>query len=191
MLGTPSRARLILTLLRRQPERSERERATEAEWTMIAPPQEYPCASCPILANKRMTKNINYYVEGRIFEWVMGLGMFFGGLQLLFWPNSMNNSSFLFLSSIWPTHITLSALLSLGWIRCCALMLNGQKIFGMKFGPRTRAVCSVLSAIMWIQFTVALLELSVAQGFPSPGIPFWAMFTLGEVYTAYTTVKNG
>jgi len=142
-------------------------------------------------SGKPVVKNLNYYVEGRAFEWTMSLSMFFGGLQLVFWPNSMHDSAFGYITTIFPTHTLTYVLILIGWVRGCALMLNGQRVWGIKLGPYTRAIFSVVSATVWAQFTIALIELSITQGYPSPGMPFWAMFTLGEVYTSYTTVKNG
>jgi hypothetical protein len=69
-------------------------------------------------------------------------------------------------------------------------MINGQTVGGRKIGPYIRAVGSVLSSVMWVQFALALLQLSIKQGFPSIGLPFWIMFTIAELYVAYTTVKN-
>jgi hypothetical protein len=38
---------------------------------------------------------------------------------------------------------------------------------------------------MWAQFALALLRLSLEQGFPSPGVPFWTTFVAAEIYVAY------
>lgn len=81
-------------------------------------------------------------------------------------------------------------LLMLGWVRLSALMLNGQTIRGYKAGPFFRAIGSVAASVVWAQFVIALLQLSVTQGYPSPGISFWFMATFGEIYVAYQTVKN-
>jgi hypothetical protein len=138
-----------------------------------------------------MTKGVNYYVEGRVFEWAMGLSMFFVGIQFLIWPDTIGGSAFQHLTAVMSQQTLTWVLLFIGWSRCSALMLNGQRLAGIKFGPHARAVGSILSAVIWAQFVIALMQLSIIQGYPSPGIPFWATFTLGEIYVAYTTVKNG
>lgn len=132
-------------------------------------------------------KSINYYVEGRGFEWAMGVASIPAGFIFLFWPAEVK-SIYTVLAS---HHVLGLSLIALGWSRCAALMLNGQEMFGIQLGPYVRAVCGVLSAILWMQFTFALVQVSMTRGYPSPGIPFWAMFTLVELYAAYTTVKNG
>lgn len=138
-----------------------------------------------------MTKNINYYVEGRVFEWVMGLSMAAVGLEIIIWPDTIDASAFRELDLVIGKSTLTFLLLLIGWSRCSALMLNGQWMMGVKLGPYIRAACSVSSAIIWMQFAIALTELSASHGAPSPGIPFWTSFTAGELYAAYTTLKNG
>ena len=138
-----------------------------------------------------MTHNINYYVEGRVFEWVMGLSMAFVGLEIIIWPNTIDVSAFRDLNLVATERTLTFLLLFIGWSRCSALMLNGQRLMGVKLGPYVRAACSIASAVIWVQFSIALIEISFSQDYPSPGIPFWTMFTFGELYAAYTTLKNG
>jgi hypothetical protein len=136
-------------------------------------------------------RSFNYYVEGRVFEWVMSVAMIAVAVEILIWPQTAENNAFFWMSP-WLSHGNIAMLLmTIGWMRCAALMLNGQRMFGSKLGPFIRAAGSVLSAFLWSQFAVTLLAASINQGYPSPGLPFWTMFTFGEVYAAYTTVKNG
>jgi len=121
----------------------------------------------------------------------MGLSMALVGLEIIIWPNTIDSSAFRDLNMVMSERSLTFLLLLIGWARCSALMLNGQRLMGAKLGPYTRAICSIASAVIWVQFAMALIELSIAQGYPSPGIPFWSMFTLGELYAAYTTLKNG
>ncbi len=138
-----------------------------------------------------MTKNINYYVEGRVFEWVMGLSMATVGIEIIVWPNTIDASAFRDLNLVISERALTFLLLFIGWSRCSALMLNGQRLMGIKLGPYIRAAMSIFAAMIWVQFAMALVELSVSRGTPSPGIPFWTLFTAGELYAAYTTLKNG
>ncbi len=133
-------------------------------------------------------RSFNYYVEGRVFEWCMGIGMMVAAIECLVWPQVINGGGLLTLYV--PVSALIIALLLLGWSRCAGLMLNGQTMFKNKLGPYTRAICGVLSAIIWAQFVLSLIEQWIDRGYPSPGIPFWFMFTVGEIYTAYTTMKN-
>lgn len=137
-----------------------------------------------------MNKNFNYYVEGRAFEWAMALGMFFAGLELVLWPGSLSHGPFQWLLELMTQNQVAVFMLIVGWFRVSSLMVNGQTIGGRKIGPYVRAIGSVLSASLWVQFTLALLQFSIKQGHPVLGLPFWAMFTAAELYVAYTTVKN-
>lgn len=135
-------------------------------------------------------QRINYYVEGRGFEWSMSLGALSCGVIFLIWPQAVFQSAFTMLLAFMPTHVLALALIAIGWSRCAALMLNGALMFGVRLGPYIRAGGGVLSAFFWVQFVFALIQISIERGYPSPGIPFWTMFTLTELYSAYTTVKN-
>lgn len=127
----------------------------------------------------------------------MGISMVSVAFEIFFWPEMIKSSAFVWLSTFMREGDIALLLLLLGWSRCAALMLNGQQLFGgrellgIKVGPMVRAVCGVVSALLWSQFAVTLGWISYAQGYPSPGLPFWIMFTFAEIYAAYTTVKNG
>jgi len=131
---------------------------------------------------------VNYYAEGRAFEWCMGIAMMAAAIECIIWPQVVEGGGLL-TAYVSPSAL-IATLLVLGWSRCAGLMLNGQTMFRSKLGPYARAICGVLSAIIWAQFVVSLIEQWVDRGYPSPGLPFWFMFTIGEIYTAYTTLKN-
>lgn len=137
-----------------------------------------------------MQNKIDYYVEGRVFEWVMGLSMLFVSIELILYPEAIKASAFRYLNTFMAVSTLTFIMFVLGWSRCAALMLNGQSMFGVQMGPFVRAGAGVLSSAIWIQFVIALIALSIEQDYPSIGIPFWTMFTIGELYAAYTTIKN-
>ena len=138
-----------------------------------------------------MTRSINYYLEGRVFEWTMGLWMLLAGLDFLLWPVAIKDSAFYHLTALINEQMLSWTFLFIGWSRCSALMLNGQRIFSIKIGSYVRAGCSILAAIIWAQFVVSVMQASIVKGYPLPGITFWSVLTIGEIYVAYTTVKNG
>lgn len=137
-----------------------------------------------------LQNKFDHYVEGRAFEWVMSIAMFFAGVELLVWPNTISFGAFQWILLVMSQHFIAVFMILVGWLRMCGLMLNGQTIFGKPFGPYSRSVGSILSATMWVQFSFALFLSSLDRGAPSIGLPFWTMFTVGELYVAYTTVKN-
>lgn len=127
-----------------------------------------------------------YYVKGRIFEWTMALAMLFGGVELLLWDDVLTFGAFKWLLTIMGQKWIGSFMLFVGWIRLSALMFNGQLLFGSRFGPLVRAVCAVFAASLWAQFALALVVLSIDQGYPSLGVPFWIMFTIAELLVSYS-----
>lgn len=133
---------------------------------------------------------INYYAEGRGFEWSMAIGMVCCGFIFLIWPEALAQSAFTTLQMVFTSYSLAFAMILIGWSRIAALMLNGQPMFGARAGPYVRAIGGILSALFWVQFVFALIQISIVRGYPSPGIPFWIMFTLTELYSAYTTIKN-
>jgi hypothetical protein len=138
-----------------------------------------------------MTRNINYYVEGRLFEWTMTLSTLANGVTFFWWPRGLHESAYHFLLVVMSQAWITAFLVTVGWTRFAGLMLNGQRMFGVKLGPWIRAACAVLSAVIWCQFAIALGFLSAERGFPSPGLFFWTIATFGEFYVAYSAVKNG
>lgn len=135
-------------------------------------------------------RSINYYAEGRGFEWSMAIGMVCCGVIFLVWPEAVEQSAFTMLQQVFTNYSLALGMILIGWSRIAALMLNGQPMFGAKLGPYVRAIGGILSAFFWVQFVFALIQVSIERGYPSPGIPFWSMFTLTELYSAYTTIKN-
>lgn len=138
----------------------------------------------------RLQNKFDYYAEGRAFEWVMGLSMFFGGVEVMAYPDTISFGAFQWILLVMTQQFIGLFMIMVGWMRISGLLLNGQTIFNRPFGPYIRAVCSVLSASMWVQFALALIIAGYERGAPTIGIPFWTMFTVGELYVAYTTVKN-
>ena len=110
--------------------------------------------------------------------------------EVLIWPQTLQADAFHLVLMIVSSHFIGVLLLLLGWAKCIGLMLNGQTFAGYRAGPYIRAAASVLSSVMWGQFTVALLHISIERNRPVVVVPFWFMFTIGELYVAYTTVKN-
>lgn len=132
----------------------------------------------------------NYYVEGRAFEWVLALSMLLLAVEVLIWPETLQARAFYLVLMVVSTHFIGVLLVLLGWAKCVGLMLNGQTFAGYRSGPYIRAAASVASSVMWGQFAIAMLHISIERGRPSVVMPFFFMFTVGELYVAYTTVKN-
>jgi hypothetical protein len=126
-----------------------------------------------------------YYVKGRVFEWTMGLSMFFAGLECLLWDNVISFGAFHWMLQLISQKWIGTLLFFTGWIRISGLMFNGQLLFGRRFGWGVRAACAVFAATIWAQFAMALLLNGLDRGVPSIGLPFWTMFVFAELLIAY------
>lgn len=138
-----------------------------------------------------LSKHIDHMVTGRLFEWLMTLSMLGLAIEIFLWPKTIEFSAFAELIDVITNRFVGMFMFVVGWSRAVALVLNGHSIGGIRLGPLMRSVLAVLCAVMWGQFALALLQLSISQSRPSPGLPFWAMFVLGELYVAYRAVRDG
>jgi len=118
---------------------------------------------------------IRYYVDGRLFEWSMTVPMLALSILSFIWPLTLRGSAFRWILAVGSP---------------IGLLLNGHTVRGIRVGPVIRSVTAVARAVMWVQFALALLRLSIIQGYPSPGLPFWLMFTVTELYVAYRAVAG-
>lgn len=132
-----------------------------------------------------MTSTIRYYVDGRLFEWVISTSMLELFAITMIWPDTLHASVFQWVVVVMPPAIVQVFMFLFGFARLVGLLLNGHRFMGVKLGPVIRSVTAVGCAVMWAQFFWALVLFSAKQGFPSPEIPFWQMFVVGELYVAY------
>lgn len=135
-------------------------------------------------------KHFDHYLEGRLFEWMMTISMLLLAFQIYMWPTTMQFSAFKDLMDVVTDKFVGLFMFGVGFVRASALILNGHSIRGVRVGPLLRSIMAVLCATMWVQFAFALLQLSIEQGRPSPGLPFWTMFVIGELYVAYKAVRK-
>ena len=130
---------------------------------------------------------IAYYLDGRLFEWVMSLAMVLVSVEIFIWPRTLQASAFQWMTQVLSPDFAGAILFGAGWFRVLALVANGSS---MVIGPRVRAIGAICGAVMWVQFATALVKLSIEQSYPSPGIPFWYMFTIAELRIAYRAVLD-
>lgn len=138
-----------------------------------------------------MPRWLHRHLEGRLFEWMMSLSMVQLAFQIYLFPRTIEFSAFAELSQVMSGRFTGLFLGVVGMIRIGSLMLNGHTVYDIRVGPLLRSLMAVLCALMWTQFALALFSISVIREIPSPGLPFWSTFVLGELYVAYKAVRNG
>ena len=133
---------------------------------------------------------LDYYLKGRRFEWIVTIAMLWLALALRISPEVIQASAFQWVTLVMSAGFIDACLFAIGWMRLVGLLLNGHTVKGYRIGPLIRATMAIACAIMWVQFDLALIQLSFNQGYMSPGIPFWSMFVLGELDVAYRAVAG-
>jgi hypothetical protein len=134
-----------------------------------------------------MGRLLRYYVDGRLFEWSMTMPMLALSVMTFIWPITLRGSAFQWVVVVMPIPLIETLMFVISWIALVGLLLNGHQWRGVRVGPLIRSGAAIARAVMWAQFALALVRLSVLQGYPSPGVPFWTMFVMTEIYVANRT----
>jgi hypothetical protein len=130
---------------------------------------------------------IDSYFRDRLFEWVATCGMLLTAAELVYWPNTIEASSFhLLLYVITPGGMAIF-LGGFGLLRIVALIANGS---WPSHGPRLRAMGAGAAAVMWAQMGMALAQSVSERGTLSPGVPIYLVLTLGEIFSAYRAMGD-
>ena len=101
-----------------------------------------------------MTPLIRHYLEGKLFEWMMSLGMIGLGLEIIFMPDTVNAPSFLLISLIFPKISIDAFMIFFGSLRIAALVANGRSTV---YGPHARAFGAIAGAVLWAQFDISII----------------------------------
>lgn len=127
---------------------------------------------------------LHSYIDIRLFEWAMSSGMLMLSLEMIMWPMTINGSAFRWLVVIVPPGFVGVLMFFAGLMRIIALVINGRSHI---YGPIARAFGAMIGALMWAQFTLALIMPFAMNEtkIPSPGIPFWFSFMWAEIYVCY------
>lgn len=134
-----------------------------------------------------MKRLLRYYVDGRLFEWSMTVPMLALSVMAFVWPATLRASAFQWIVVVMPVPLLEVLMFAISWTALVGLLLNGHEWRGSRIGPLIRAAAAIARAVMWAQFAFALMKLSFIQGYPSPGLPFWTMFVVTEIYVANRT----
>jgi hypothetical protein len=134
-----------------------------------------------------MTPVMRHYLEGRLFEWIMASAMILLAVQTFVWPGTLAASAFHLLAEAMPNSFIGAFLLLFGVLRLGALIANGRSL---AYGPWLRATGALAGAVLWGQFELALLGDMSFDKPPSPGIPFWFVFILAELYSGYRAASD-
>jgi hypothetical protein len=130
---------------------------------------------------------LQYYLDGRLFEWAFSTCCLLLGVGMFIWPRIAQGSIVRVLVDVvgWPVIAVIFTLV--GFASMLALVVNGNSF---AIGPRVRACCAIWRSVLWAQFTLSMIHVSVVQGFPSPMMFFFSVFTLSEFYVIYRAVLD-
>lgn len=135
-----------------------------------------------------MTFSYMTWYRDRLFEWIMALVMIGLALEIAIWPQTIASGSLrVVLIIVSPQNMAIFFAV-FGLMRIAALIANGS---WPTHGPRLRAMGAGSAALMWAQMCVALiLIMPLNQGVPSPEIPIYFAFTIGELVSAYRAMTD-
>lgn len=127
-------------------------------------------------------EDIASYYRNKLFEWVMATAMIGLAAEIAIWPLTIEASSFRLMLNLISAKYMGMFFLVFGVMRVVALFANGR---WPQHGPLLRSMGAGSAALMWAQMCVALIELNLDKGIPSPGIPVYFALTVGELISAY------
>lgn len=129
-----------------------------------------------------MLRRITYLLDGRLWEWTICLGLMGLAVEIFLWPTTMTVGAFKGVSKVMSAEGVGVYSFVVGSCAIVALFFNGKSFV---LGPLVRSICAIARSVLWVQFAFALWTLSLEQEAPSAGLPFWAAFTISELYVAY------
>lgn len=128
-----------------------------------------------------------YFLDGRLFEWVMSFSITMLSLMLFAWPEIIKSPAFRLFAWALPSELIGISFLICGAACIIALLVNG---FSMKIGPRVRSWTALARAILWLQFGISTVQAGIEQGYPYTVTPFWLAFALAELWVAYRAILD-
>jgi hypothetical protein len=130
---------------------------------------------------------LQYYLDGRQFEWTFSFICLLLGVSMFVWPKTAHGSIMRVLVELvgWP--IIAAVFFIVGFTSMIALVANGQSL---AIGPRVRAVSAIARSTLWMQFTLSMTIVSIDQGFPSPMLFVWPVVAASEFYVVYRAVLD-
>lgn len=136
-----------------------------------------------------MIRTISRYLNGRLFEWFAAANLAGVGTIIVFWPDTLVWSAFKYLVTVGMGPVMIGFIcLVVGYARIFALIVNGRS---WVYGPRVRAWCSLLSAVIWLQILISLAQFAISDtGVPSLGLSNWAWLFFGELVVAYRAATD-
>ncbi len=124
----------------------------------------------------------------RLFEWMTALMMVVIAIIVAINPKTVEFGGFYLMRDIGLTATWLGTLFMLGGcLRIAALFANGH---WPVYGPRFRAACALMGAVIWMQMLLALTAWSTKSGYISIGVAVYFFLTVGELISCYRAAAD-
>lgn len=131
---------------------------------------------------------MNNHCFNRLFEWMTACMMIGIALTVAANPTTVQFGGFYLMRDIGLDASALGTLFMLGGcLRIAALFANGRWPI---YGPRFRAACALMGAMIWMQMLLALTAWSSHNGYLSIGVPVYAFLTVGELISCYRAAAD-
>lgn len=136
-----------------------------------------------------MVRTISNYLNEKLFEWFACVTMTGIGATVILWPATLQQTAFRYLVTIFITPTMVGVIFFVvGSARIVALIVNGVS---WNYGPRVRAWCALLSAIIWMQLWIGAVRFAYFDlGVPTIGVTTWLWFFLAEIIIAYRAATD-
>jgi hypothetical protein len=126
-------------------------------------------------------------MDGRLFEWTFSTCCLIFGIGLLLMPTMAKGSIIRLLVGLvgWPAVGVIFFVV--GVLSISALIANGNSL---SVGPRVRSVCAICRSVLWGEFALSMVQISLIEQHLSPMVIFFSVFTASEFYVAYRAVLD-
>jgi hypothetical protein len=137
-------------------------------------------------------KSVMLYLNGKLFEWSFSWCLIILGTNILLSPTMLQGSVLRVIVKVVSTLsidlvVVPLAFLMIGTLSIAALIANGGS---MRLGPWIRAICALLRGVVWLTFSLSMLDVSIKQGFQSPMESFFPIFAATEGFIIYRAVLD-
>ena len=126
----------------------------------------------------------------RLFEWTMAIAMIAISFTITYDPRTVAKGGFYLLENLWltPSVLTMVFLVA-GFARMTCLYANGRWPF---YGPRCRAICSLVGALIWGEMCLSLaIWSSQTDDYLSLGVAVYFSLVCGESYSCFRAARDG
>lgn len=133
------------------------------------------------------TRTLGAYLDTRLLEWALSSFLVLTGTSMLVWMRMIHGSILQVVIDVFGETAVALGFITIGLGGLAALIANGSSLW---VGPWIRALSAALRAIIWSTFVLSMAKVSLVQGFPSPMVILFGIFTIVEVYISYRAVLD-